>query len=252
MRSVSCLTSIFGTESPVTATRPVAAKWAIRPNAYRSLRPSTWSPDACSGLMYSGVPTTSPTRVSAATAWVFRIDREMPKSITQRAPGRPLQHHVVRLDVAVDHTAAVRIGEGVRDVLEHSTDLARGQWTGPLHSLCQRLAFDEAHGVGEDVSRFLHRVHRDDVGVREPGGGSRLEKEPLAQRGLLGEFGRQDLERDRPIEPEVAREIDTPHPPAAKLALEMVAGADGGADAVQRGGGRFGDWWRHATNTVED
>jgi hypothetical protein len=73
--------------SPVMASRPVTANQATRPSEYRSLRPSTWSPDACSGLMNSGVPTTSPTRVRPrAVAGAALIARAIPKSISRARP----------------------------------------------------------------------------------------------------------------------------------------------------------------------
>ena len=56
----------------------------------------------------------------------------------------------------------------------------------------------------------------------EPGGEPDLAQEPLgAERG--GELGVQHLERDRPVVPEVLREVDRGHAAAAELALERVA-----------------------------
>ena len=56
----------------------------------------------------------------------------------------------------------------------------------------------------------------------EPGGELDLALEPLGAEGG-GELGVEHLERDRPVVPEVAREIDRGHAPAAELALERVA-----------------------------
>ena len=51
-----------------------------------SVRPSSVSPVACSGLMNSGVPTTSPTRVRPGAATLVVIGREIPKSMRSARP----------------------------------------------------------------------------------------------------------------------------------------------------------------------
>ena len=74
-------------------------KKATKPCEYRSLRSSIVSPDACSGLTYSGVPITPPARVSpahafAANAGVVARDTEIHQLCTT---GRSLDHDVVGL-----------------------------------------------------------------------------------------------------------------------------------------------------------
>ena len=64
--------------------------------------------------------------------------------------------------------------------------------------------------------------HREDVGVLQPGGEADLALEALGAEGG-GELGMEHLERDRAVVPEVAREVDRGHAPAAELALERVA-----------------------------
>ena len=55
----------------------------------------------------------------------------------------------------------------------------------------------------------------------EPGGELDLALEALgAEAG--GELGMEHLERDRPVVPEVLREVDRGHAPAPELALERV------------------------------
>ena len=55
---------------------------------------------------------------------------------------------------------------------------------------------------------------------------ARLAVEALAQRRVGGELRGQDLDRDRAIEPRVARLVDLAH----------AAGADGGVDAIRTKG----------------
>jgi hypothetical protein len=46
---------------PVNGLRPVRASNISTPSAYQSAGGPTFAPDACSGAMYSGVPTACPT-----------------------------------------------------------------------------------------------------------------------------------------------------------------------------------------------
>src|SRR5438128_2748417 len=61
---------------------PERAKYPTTPSAYRSLRASTHSPSACSGLMNSGVPITSPPSSPAAP----RTNPAIPQSATNPRP----------------------------------------------------------------------------------------------------------------------------------------------------------------------
>ena len=63
-----------------------------------------------------------------------------------------------------------------------------------------------------------------------------LEESLRSERG--GELGAQDLERDGPIVPEVAGEIDGGHAAASELALDAIAIGQGGREEVGRLGQR--------------
>ncbi|OLC45933.1 MAG: hypothetical protein AUH68_03685 [Gemmatimonadetes bacterium 13_1_40CM_4_69_5] len=68
--------------------RPAMASNRTPPSEYKSLRASTsGNPAACSGLMYSSVPTTKPLRVTRSSPEVA-IARAIPKS-TSVAPVSP-------------------------------------------------------------------------------------------------------------------------------------------------------------------
>ena len=71
----------------------------------------------------------------------------------------------------------------------------------------------------------------------EPSGDLDLAQEALGADGG-SELGAQDLERDGPIVPEVAGEIDGGHAAASELALDAVAIGQGGRQEVGRLGQR--------------
>ena len=61
-----------------------------------------------------------------------------------------------------------------------------------------------------------------DVRMRQRAGGARLAQKALAHDWVGGEVRRQRLDRDEPVELDVAREVDDAHAAAADLALELV------------------------------
>ncbi len=71
---------------PPNGGSPVSISNNTQPRLYTSARPSTSSsPAACSGLMYSGVPTAIPTAVTRIPPAALTA-REMPKSATSAWP----------------------------------------------------------------------------------------------------------------------------------------------------------------------
>ena len=69
---------------------------------------------------------------------------------------------------------------------------------------------------------FVGAMNRDDVRMRQPRGRPRLAQEALANVGSSGEMRRQRLDRDHPVEPQVARQVHDAHAAAADLALDLV------------------------------
>ena len=69
----------------------------------------------------------------------------------------------------------------------------------------------------------------------ELGGDGDLAEEPLgAER--VGEFGVEDLDRDRAIVLEIVREVDGGHAALPELALDAVAVGEGGSESGGGGG----------------
>lgn len=75
----------------------------------------------------------------------------------------------------------------------------------------------------EDVTRV---VQRKNVGMLEPG-----EKADLAEKARFGKVGGwiegEDLDRDLPLVPQIAREIDRGERALPQLALDLVAALEG-------------------------
>ena len=81
--SVSTAASTAITCPPANGFRPVHSRYSTAPRLNRSVRWSTFSPRACSGLMYAGVPTTAPLLVTSPSA---STGRASPKSSTFTRP----------------------------------------------------------------------------------------------------------------------------------------------------------------------
>jgi hypothetical protein len=94
-------------------------------------------------------------------------------------------------------------------------------------------------------------MDRDDVGVGEGRSGAHLAQEALVQRGVGSELHREDLERHRTVELQVAREIHRTHPAASQLALEGVPIGELASD-VRQIGRRHERWERSGKSTGAD
>src|SRR5206468_4009392 len=64
---------------------------------------------------------------------------------------------------------------------------------------------------------------------------ARLPQEPLPQRRVPRLGGREQLDRDRPIEPHFPRQVHDPHAATPQLALERVAPGHGGLEREEEG-----------------
>jgi hypothetical protein len=70
-------------------------------------------------------------------------------------------------------------------------------------------------------------MHGHDVRMGERRGHPRLAEKPLAQVVDRSEFGREDLDRHRAVEPRILGEPDGAHATASQFALEPVGIAEG-------------------------
>jgi hypothetical protein len=75
------------------------------------------------------------------------------------------EHHVVRLDVAVNHPVVVGVRQRVGDLAEHAHGVGDRQRAFAPDAVPQRLAFDERHDVEQQALGLARIVERQDVGM---------------------------------------------------------------------------------------
>ena len=133
-------------------------------------------------------------------------------------------HHVRRLEVAVDHVAAVGERDRLRDRLEdpdHAPEL-RARIGALRQRVGERAALDELHG--EERSRVVplaQLVHRDDAGVLELAADLRLLDEALHHELVRAELLAQHLDRDVATHVDVVAAEHDAHPAPGDLALDL-------------------------------
>ena len=124
-------------------------------------------------------------------------------------------HHedVVGLEIAVDDALARGRNRSAFNTVHHDLDGARvGQRWPFADRLGQRLAVEELEHHVRRAAVLADFVDDDDVVVLAAGRRARLDEEALGQLGLVR---LQELDRDAAAEPEIAREVDGPHPALA-------------------------------------
>ncbi len=134
----------------------------------------------------------------------------------------------------MDRAAGVRVLERRGDVARDRGRLGRRE-RARREPFAQRRPGEQLH-VDERALGVAHeRVHGRDVRVLELRGRNGLALEALQVLGLGGQFGRDELERDRTaVEIEVHRLVDLAHAAAAEPADDLVVG-DARADHLGRG-----------------
>ncbi len=90
--------------------------------------------------------------------------------------------------------------------------------------LVEPAPFDPLHRVVTESADLTDVEDRDDMGVVQAGGGSRLVQEPAASGRVGGGVRAEHLQGHRSVETDVNRLVDRPHPPPAELADDPVAG----------------------------
>ena len=137
--------------------------------------------------------------------------------------------HVLRLHVAVHEAGAV----GRRQRGEHR--LQHGQRPRRRHrrllddGVAQRVAGDQLHHQEDGAVVVALVEDRDDVGVREPGGGAGLAHEALGEVAVVvavAEAGVHHLDGDGAVEPDVEGLVDAGHAAAGDARADPVAAVE--------------------------
>jgi hypothetical protein len=136
----------------------------------------------------------------------------------------PAHHHVVRLDVPVEHLLLVGVCQRVHHIPDQAECLAHRELALPGQFGPKRLPLDERHGEVQDVAGLTGGQERHDVRVLELGGELDLAAEPFdVDRGR--EVRGQHLDDYLPPKCHLLREIDAAHAAAAQLAEDPVSSA---------------------------
>ena len=146
-----------------------------------------------------------------------------------------VQHHVLGLDVPVDHAVPVRVVERRGHLGRDSQCVGDRELLLPDEPVAERFPFDERHDIEEKGVGLARIEQRQDVRVLQVGGGSDFAQEALgADDG--GELRPEHLDRHPAVVLRVLREEDRRHATLAHLALEAVAVGERDAEAVHEHG----------------
>ena len=111
------------------------------------------------------------------------------------ASGHRAEQHVGRLHVTVDQPGGVGRIERGRDLADNGARARRVHRAGLAEQRPNVAAADIAHCDEQDAVRLARLEDRDHVRMVNGGSGPRLADEPLPERLIAGDLGRQDLQR---------------------------------------------------------
>ncbi len=131
--------------------------------------------------------------------------------------------HIARLDVAVDHSVAMRVRQRPGDIGGDFGGPVGVQRSGRAQDRRQGPAVDELHDdeVGTAVLAPVEDGH--DVGVRQVGCRLGLAAEAFHERPVHRQLGKEHLESDRAVEQLVVGAIHLGHAAACHQMRELVA-----------------------------
>ena len=135
------------------------------------------------------------------------------------------QQDVLRLDIAMNDAAAVRVIQRIGDLARDAQRLDERQ-PAAVQPLAQRLPFDERHREPEIPAGFAGIMDRQDVRMLQPSGQHDFLLKALGAKDGR-KLGMQQLECHRPVVLQVMGEEHSGHTAAAELAVETITGSDG-------------------------
>ena len=205
----------------------VTTSYSTVPNAKMSVRASgsllfqlLWR------ARYGNVPSTGAALIGSARVEASeacgRERGQLPRQPEVEQLGAGLrQHHVARLEVAVNDPLAVRplqrLGDlhAVRDRLVERNLFAR-------EPRGESLALDILHDEVIDRARLPDVVERADVRMIQLRDGAGFTLESLAEIGVIRERRLQDFNGDRAVEAGIACLVDFPHAAGADKDLDLI------------------------------
>src|SRR6266850_989031 len=143
----------------------------------------------------------------------------------------------------MDHPVGVRVAQRVQHLAGDADRLLERNLGLPSKPLAQGFPVDVGHRIPQEPAGLPRIEERKNVGVAEVSG--RLDFVPETLRAEAGgEFGVQDLERDRAVMLEVPREVHSCHAAPAELALDRVAITEGLFEKTGESGHGAARWRR--------
>ena len=131
------------------------------------------------------------------------------------------EHHVLRLQVAVNDAARVRLDQALGH-LDREVERAGGLDRGARDRGGERPAAHQLHGDEGRSLGLVDLVDHRDGGVRERGSRARFLLEPSLLLGLAHGGGAEHLERDLPAQRRVEGAVDDADPAPADLLEHLV------------------------------
>ena len=137
------------------------------------------------------------------------------------------QDHVGGFQVAVKDTAAMRGLDSFGDLSPDPRRFADGQPSDAFDPLAQGLASYQLHDdVGVPLGQGAVVIEVRDVGMPDAGDGAGLASEPLPGLGVGDHVVPEELDRDGPVELDVAALVDGPHAAPRDQSLQPVLSGD--------------------------
>ena len=137
-----------------------------------------------------------------------------------------VEQDVRRLDVAVDEAVAVGGVERAGDLGDDVGRAFGSELVLGAHERAQIGPVDVAHDDEQHALALARVVDGDDVRVLDGGRRLGFGDEALSEVLVVGERGRDDFQRDRPLQAELRRAIDDAHPTAAGEPFDAVIDED--------------------------
>ncbi len=122
----------------------------------------------------------------------------------------------------MDDARGVRIVERHREIVQDGHRVIGRERLLTREPITQALTRHVLHDEVQQAARFARRIHGNDVRMTEPGYRPRLLNEALPDLGAGADLGRDDLDRDRPVEGLIPSEEDRAHAALSKRPLDAV------------------------------